>query len=834
MKYELRDFQEAAARELLGNMQDLMASWEKRGKLGSCCLSAPTGAGKTVIAGAVIEALLEGSQQFGNEPDQDACVLWVTDLPSLSDQTRLRLMDATDIDVSRIEVITNTFTKSHSQLERGQIYFLHRQLLSKKSLLSGGGESLSFWQLLKDTISSGTHLYLFLDEAHRGIGSAAKRNKNEETLDQTIYARIIDGEHGDAPMPVVVGISATPKRFVQAMTNRKDRTQEVPTRVDPADVQASGLLKETILLKSPTQSSGVGNTYLADACASFKKMSSDWEGWCAKNKLPPIIPLMVVQVEDKVSDKALGDLVRDIRAMLPMLGTNAFAHSFGDHEVRVVGGIEVPYLSPESVQDELQIRVLFAKEVISTGWDCPRAEVIYSMRPHSDTTYITQLLGRMVRTPLAMLVDDETLNSVWCYLPRFDEKATNKVVEALTSEDADDGTGISRDSGRKVLVDPVDVKWDHSLGVDNAFTSIQKVIESHHPMNEIQAALEYAGLLARYGVDEGAQKKVYQLLINTLRKEMIRFKEEYETALAEIRNITSKVWSVRPLGGDNASTTSIVTQAADAAAVASARRRADGEFTVALTNKFFSSERARHRSDLETNQVIAAAASVPEIVASVRKCAMDELNRLVLFNRSIVDSLPLPARVAFASVLSANGINRVVNLQIIEADRQDRVDTKHVYHVLSEVDTGEAWLHHDSDAERDVINRESKRDNFVAFYRNPSVGTGDHVLSMVYQHPNGGHRTMHPDFVIFERDDNGNVMPSIIDPHGTHLVEARAKLEGMAKYAREYGGAFLRIWAINGDATRVLDMKDGEVQKALLDGTESADALYSTVGFSYN
>ena len=45
------------------------------------------------------------------------------------------------------------------------------------------------------------------------------------------------------------------------------------------------------------------------------------------------------------------------------------------------------------------MRVLFAKDAISTGWDCPRAEVLVSFRPAEDETHITQLLGRMVRTP---------------------------------------------------------------------------------------------------------------------------------------------------------------------------------------------------------------------------------------------------------------------------------------------------------------------------------------------------------------------------------------------------------------------------------------------------
>ena len=68
------------------------------------------------------------------------------------------------------------------------------------------------------------------------------------------------------------------------------------------------------------------------------------------------------------------------------------------------------------------MRVLIAKDAISTGWDCPRAEVMVSFRPASDQTYIAQLLGRMVRTPLARRIPgNDKLNSVDCLLPNFDE-----------------------------------------------------------------------------------------------------------------------------------------------------------------------------------------------------------------------------------------------------------------------------------------------------------------------------------------------------------------------------------------------------------------------------
>ena len=86
------------------------------------------------------------------------------------------------------------------------------------------------------------------------------------------------------------------------------------------------------------------------------------------------------------------------------------------------------------------MRVLIAKDAISTGWDCPRAEVMVSFRPAKDHTHITQLLGRMVRTPLARRIPgNDRLNSVDCLLPFFDTKTVEAVVDALMQGGGDGG-----------------------------------------------------------------------------------------------------------------------------------------------------------------------------------------------------------------------------------------------------------------------------------------------------------------------------------------------------------------------------------------------------------
>ena len=145
----------------------------------------------------------------------------------------------------------------------------------------------------------------------------------------------------------------------------------------------------------------------------------------------------------------------------PELGPDAVANVFGEHQDLLVGQQGVPYVEPQRVQDGTHVRVLLAKSAISTGWDCPRAEVLVSMRPAKDRTHITQLLGRMIRTPLARRIPgNELLNSVDCLLPFFDRKTATGVAEMLmkgaTSKDEEDNdTGGGE--GRRVLFDPVDL-----------------------------------------------------------------------------------------------------------------------------------------------------------------------------------------------------------------------------------------------------------------------------------------------------------------------------------------------------------------------------------------
>ena len=457
MKYQLFDFQKDAVNELIKTADLKRKNYESDSILSAISLTAPTGAGKTVISAAVAEGLFFGNEVYPG--DSRACILWLSDSPSLNEQTIKRFAAATDLlnASTSMEAIGPEFAKNHNKLIPGHIYFLNRQLLTSSGHLANEKEGgRTFYDVLADTISDlNIHLYLFIDEAHRGLGF----NKKDTTSDRdnkTIYEKIIDGQPDkNPPMPVVIGISATPERFENAMKGRRKRKELYHIDVPVSEVRDSGLIKESIELRTPKTAADTKRQDLKQACSRFANASKVWKKYCTDNSIFPIIvPLMVIQVEDKVSVETLNDICNQIHKTLPWLDVSTcFANVFGEHNDIVTSTAKIPYVKPEEVAEKKEIRVLFAKDAISTGWDCPRAEVIYSRRKRSDPTYIAQLIGRMIRTPLARRIDSvEELNIVSCYLPEYDEETVESVVERLK----EDNVAIEESH---ILKNPVKVGW---------------------------------------------------------------------------------------------------------------------------------------------------------------------------------------------------------------------------------------------------------------------------------------------------------------------------------------------------------------------------------------
>lgn len=544
MKLRLKDFQEEAVTKLVRHLR-AAAEESRKGDRQSVCLSSTTGSGKTVMVTRAIELLLQGDDE--SPPMPDATFLWITDQPELNEQTRKKMASTSSVLHSeKLVVIDASF--DYDTLRSGAVHFLNVQKLGKdKTLVTPGDDrSFSIWEIIKNTIDARPgQFFVIIDEAHRGM--IEEKGLAEAA---TIIQKFIKGSPGQIPpVPVVVGISATPERFNQLIvgTGRMNR----PVDVDVADVRASGLIKDTIVLHHPATDQPTDTTLLREAARSLKSFTTRWGSYCAAQEEFTIIPLLVVQVEDasskgQVSETDIAQCIKILRDELGTLPNDAFAHSFQEGATLTLGGEQVRYLAPSEIQNDPDVRVVFFKTSLNTGWDCPRAEVMMSFRTAADSTYIAQLVGRMVRTPLARrIVDDEKLNTVPLYLPHYDRKNLDKIIKKLSKPD--DGTApVEVELGEEVI------DLHRAAGSERAFAALEAlpsyVVPRKRKASQVRRLMKFARLLTNDDVDENAFAAAKDVLLKVLDDEYKRVKktDRFREIVEEKRHVEIEVanWDV--------------------------------------------------------------------------------------------------------------------------------------------------------------------------------------------------------------------------------------------------------------------------------------------------
>ena len=803
MQIELFEFQEIAAKEVLRNLRSAQREvLESEGEATQAIiLSAPTGAGKTVIMSKVIETIL-GGDDFSFS-DEGPAVLWITDSPELNEQTRQRLSAHLDTDLNvLVETVDDRF--DHTELPRG-VWFLNVQKLRENGNLITPADfrTNTFWQTVANTVKRRPgDLVLMIDEAHRGMTVVTDRT--------TIIQRFITGcESGGLkvpPVPLLIGVSATPKRFDKMLEKTEPLRTGRPVVIKASEVHRSGLLKQTIRLRH-AYGSGTADTLLK---ASLDQYLQFVDGWKAHD----VAPVMLIQVEDakkgtnQNSQTDLDNVVRKVKKTLgPRVHNRGIAHAFQEDGSLTLAGTEVRKLAPSKINDDKDVQIVMFKTALTTGWDCPRAEVMMSYRSAKDDTLIAQLVGRMVRAPRRHEIKaSELLNGVDLYLPHFDEGTLNEVVTKLNDE-----TSEQRTATRAIVVRDLNINPD----IKNDIEEIRKALAeiptyapgTQHRKSDIGRLADIARGLERHkNKAEPVLNGASEIARENLTKKLLELLREYDSTLLE--ETISKILTVQ-IGtreahidpdGPN------MYQPSESETHKTAKSEIDVQLQFDDCNSKLGNgilrEAFRRLKDNQSdiNRLRA------QLIALVEKCEKElQLHAQALIHQwqndheDAVKRLPDDERSKLNSLFAEPGSavrqnwsSASVLPEVIRARKPKPNSPCFERHIYTEGTDTEVSLDFNG-WEKQIINEQLQDPKVVAWLRNERV-SGRWRLAIPYENADG-EGLMYPDLLLLRRR-NGCLTVDIVDPHSLHLADAVYKLHGLAKYASKHTAKIGRVIAV--------------------------------------
>ncbi len=868
--------------------------------------TAPTGAGKTIIMASLIEDILFGTERYVEQPD--AIFVWLSDSPELNLQSKEKIDTKSDkIKIHQCVVISDD-SFDRETLEEGHIYFLNTQKLSKASNLTQHSDSRQYtiWETLSNTIhDKAEKLYFIIDEAHRGMKG------NDAGRATTIMQKFILGSEKDAlpPVPVVIGMSATIERFNQLVKNSTATNR--PVRVSPEEVRSSGLLKDRVIIYYPKEANEQKDIAVLQAATDeWLQKCLHWDTFCREQHHWMVKPVFVVQVLNGSSSN-LSET--DLNVCLAKIEERAgyrfekgeVVHAFGETKgIVTINGLDVPYLEPSKIQNNKQVRVVFFKETLSTGWDCPRAETMMSFRRYVDATAIAQLLGRMVRTPIQqrILVDD-MLNDVQLFLPHFDAEKVKKVVDELQNEEGGElptdiigdeiehgsyvvltskrmphkvqkkdmslslfdipqtteethstpaiQTSSSHQTSRSdrknpvspVNPEPIDFEFDEidrtkivNFINDLALPSYQ--VRSFQMNDYLKSLFELSHFLLISGLDVHARREIIDTIVERIHAyiQLLKVSGTYSGAKEKVINF-EMLASVYDAFGEQIKAEPV--------------RNMFSESDIDIERQFRIAEKKMNNEGVGVaygrkydNPDSQASFMVDVILFVCDEAQMQQLHEYAKKEyfklndkyRQKTTRLSDALKTRYRNIVrdSAEVSEVPFNLGENIMFRNDDEGEEYSNHLFVDEQTGMVRIKLNT-WEKKVIDEEQQREDFRCWYRNPSRGSDALTLYHSYK---GAKKPFYPDFLIIRKENGGDYILDILEPHDPTRDDNVSKAKALAQYATEnpcVGRAqLIRLTkTTTGDLLRRLDFAThSELREkvAVINTNEELDYLFAQYG----
>lgn len=790
MKVSLFEFQKDVLSDLRNKLRAarLLASIDNPQVIS---FSAPTGSGKTIVMTALFENILFGDADFVEQPD--AVILWISDMPELNEQTRLKIEGKSDrIRVRQLITIDSTFDAE--KLDGGHIYFINTQKLGSDKLLTRRGDNRQYtiWETFTNTAKTlPDRFYVVIDEAHRGMRTNGDTQKAKTILQKFLFGSYEDGL---CRMPLVIGVSATPERFENLLSGSTSHTLH-RCKVPIEEVRKSGLLKDRILIYYPDTVTQAEMALLTEATKRWQQMGERWRVYCQLEGESIVHPILVVQVEDgtnnSLSKTDLGKVLSTIESVIGRrLQDGEVVHTFNECGEFDINGHRLRRVEASRIEEDQNIRMVLFKMSLSTGWDCPRAEVMMSFRRAQDHTYIAQLIGRMVRAPLARRIEsDAVLNDVHMFLPYYDQAAVEAIIEDLKNvEDVPPSeTGTSREL----------VTLQRGPGTEAIFKMIKEQLTTYrvNAVRKQSALRRLMGLgrgLTQDLIDEDAQNRVKKMIIEWMGSEVNRLRHlgTFDEKARQITGIDLKTIAVEHGTG--------LVKDEEEYSIEAVSVDIDRHFQQAgrLLGNGLHMEYWKAHSEREANAVKVEVIVLSQDYDSMRNLetqAEKEFDRLYKQHKNDIARLNEQRRIHYEKLRLAASEPQDISWQLPETIAFKRsvgapAFNRHLYveedgYFRADLGTWECG----------VLEEELQHESVVAWLRN--LDRKPWSLEIPYRDGSGTYHSMFPDMLIVRRDKD-RFLFDILEPHDPSRDDNYLKAIGLAEFAEKHWDKFDRIQLI--------------------------------------
>lgn len=361
---ELKQYQEAAVQKMFKDSTDLLAMGGGK----KVVFKAPTGAGKTIMMAAFLE-LMATQSAFADS----ISVIWAAPR-KLHTQSLDKLKQY--FAESRVFNCTEFSGLTDKSISKNEILFMNWESINKvekNTIVKENEKEFYLQKVVENTKENGNVIILVIDESHHHATSEISKN---------LIA--------DMQPDLTIEVSATPVL--------SDFDAFVPVPLEK--VKDEGMVKlgvtlnpdfENTLDKQKIQSSlssGSDIFVLDQGLAKLRELKEAY-----RSEGSNVNPLLLIQLPDKKSD--FGETLQD--DLMDHL-EEKWGISTAKDNLAIYLSESKSHLENISKPDS-PVEVMFFKQAIALGWDCPRASILVLFRDHKSLSFSVQTVGRIMRMP---------------------------------------------------------------------------------------------------------------------------------------------------------------------------------------------------------------------------------------------------------------------------------------------------------------------------------------------------------------------------------------------------------------------------------------------------